>query len=93
MTRSPAAPGALRALAAERAASVTRSRTFSSSTKRDVYFLRKTEKAIHVQTDDDATVWIPLSQVRNPSDVLYRGEGEACTIEVSPWIAQKLGWV
>lgn len=97
MTRSPASPGALRASLAESMASCTnrlkRNPSPSASTvKRDVYYLRQSEKAIHVQTDDDATVWIPKSQVRNLSNALSAGEGVSFTVEVSSWMAGKLGW-
>jgi hypothetical protein len=69
------------------------SRLGRSSVTRPVFFLRATDRAVHVQDEERKAVWLPKSQIRNLAEIENLGQGEHTTIEVSPWIAQKVGWV
>jgi len=50
---------------------------------------RQTPKAILVELQQEKEVWIPQSQIHDDSEV-YR-EGDAGTLVVSEWFAEKEG--
>lgn len=57
-----------------------------------VEFLRKTEKAAHLEFEGDDG-WIPLSQIEELGTVCEARAGDTLEITIPEWLAKKQGWV
>ena len=54
----------------------------------DIELLNQTDLAIHVY-DGSRIAWIPKSQIEDPEDMSYYGDGESLTITVPEWLARE----
>lgn len=58
--------------------------------------VRTTQLAVCVQIDDGEEEWLPLSQIRDPSESYIRdieGSDQTTELLVPEWIAKEKGWV
>jgi hypothetical protein len=58
----------------------------------DAECTHRTDKALLIEADMfDGPTWVPVSQIRDSSEVLEVGDGG--TLIVSRWLAEQKGWL